>query len=118
MPSDRNMRDTIIGLFWCSSPDPEVDNDPYCLRVGKYEGVVEGMVDFVKECTLKDQTTLRLEGKDETFNVDADFVLSCVQDLNDFCWGTVVTSGRTVMLHSCNYRELLPGRDTYWCKKS
>ena len=62
--------------------------------------------------------TLRLEGKDETFTVDADFVLSCVQDLNDFCWGTAVTSGRTRMLRSCDYRELQPGRCKYHCKQS
>ena len=79
MPSDANMRDRILVLFSCTSEDPEVDNDPYCLRLGKYEGVVEGMIEFLKECTLKGQMTLRLEGKDETFKVDADFVLSCVQ---------------------------------------
>ena len=113
MPSRDNVNSRILVLFSYSNPDLEVDNDPYCPRVGKFEGVVEGMIDFMKECTLKDQMTLRLEGKDETFEVDADFVLSCVQDVNDFSFGTIVTSGRTVMLHSCNCRELQPGRCQY-----
>ena len=48
--------------------------------------------------------------------MDADFVLSCVQDLNYFSFGTIVTSGRTVVLHSCNFRELQPGRYQYKSK--
>ena len=107
MASSSNMRDRILVLFSCSSPEPKVDNDPYCLRAGKYEGVVEGMIDFLKECTLKDQMTLRLEGKDETFDVDADFVLSCVQDLHDFCFGTVVTE-------DCDAAQLQLPRAAAW----
>ena len=60
--------------------------------------------------------TLRLEGKDETFEVTADFVLDCLQDLNDFCWDVIVTSGRTVMLRSCDYKELQPGRCKWFNK--
>ena len=62
--------------------------------------------------------TLKLEGKEETFPVTADFVMSCLQDLNDMCWNTVITSGRTVMLKSCNYPELQPGKEDYFCKET
>ena len=112
------MRNRILVLFSFESEDPEVDNDPWCIQLGKYDDATEGMIQFLKECTLKSHMTLKLEGKEETFPVTADFVMSCLQDLNDMCWNTVITSGRTVMLKSCNYPELQPGKEDYFCKET
>ena len=55
MTSEANMRDRILVLFSFENEDPEVDNDPYCIRLGRYDPITEGMIAFLKECTLKVQ---------------------------------------------------------------